>query len=325
MPTTGSTAYTTARSVTALVRALLNDSGTLSVPVAIGNISRNAATGVVTVTTSLPHNMVPGDFSVTSQVPSGTSNFNGTFAVQTVLNNLQYTYNQAGVADTQAAGRSQGVGIGAVYTDTVLMPYVNMMYQTLGRKLETIGDPTYIVDGVELVVAKVAGPDPSVQVVVNDATAAPNQLPTNLLKPLKIWERQNGSTDEFTEMTNLTENGGLPSREQATTLGVWEWRQDGLYFVGATVDTQIRIRFEAYFADLVDGTSSMLLRNSREQIATPAAIVAAESRGAQLPPTLAQLGEDALEDVMNIATRQMQRKNFRMRGYSRRRGTGTSS
>lgn len=324
MPVAASTAYTTARSVTALVRALLDDAANLlSIPVGIASISRNTANSTVTVTTVLPHNQVPGDAALISQVPTGTSNFNGTFEVLTVLGR-QFTYAQAGVNDAQSSGRTQGYGIGQVYTDAVLMPYVNACYQSLGRKLESLSDPTYIVDGAFLTVPAVAAPDPSVTVVINDATAAPNQLPTNLLKPLRIWERQSGSTDEFVEMTNLTEQGGLPSVEQGQTLGVWEWRQDGIYFIGATVPVQIRLRYEAYMADLVDGTSSLLLRNTREQIAFPAAVLAGKSRGAEIPPEFTQMGEDALEDVLNLTTRQLQRKNFRLRGYSRRRGYGYS-
>jgi hypothetical protein len=324
MPVVGSTAYANARAVTDLVRALLNDKGTLSIPVLIQNIVRNPATGVVTVTTVLPHNLLPGDFAVIANVPTGTSNFNGTFAVITSAPNvLQFTYNQAGVADSQGSGQVQGYGIGAKYTDTILMPFVNASYQMLGRELENLSSPTFIME-TELVVPAVTTIDPSVQVVINDATAPPNNLPVNLLAPLKIWERTNGSSDEFVPMTNLTDGGGLPSREQSQILESWEWRSDGLYFIGATVDTQIRVRFMAYFADLTDGTSTILMRNMREAIAFPAAIMAGKSKGAVVPAEYTQLGETALEQVLNAAARQMQRKNYRMRNYSRRKGFGIS-
>jgi hypothetical protein len=125
-------------------------------------------------------------------------------------------------------------------------------------------------------------------------------------------------------MVNLTAGGGLPSRPQETTLGSWEWRGDGLYFVGATKDTQIRLRYTAFFADLTDGTSSTLLRAIRTAIAYPTAVMAAESRGKPVPASYAQLGEDAVEDVLNEIVRQMQRKNYRMRNFSAKKGYGVS-
>src|SRR5579859_3563742 len=269
MPVVGSTAYSSARAITALVRSLLNDAGTLSIPVAIANITRNPANGVVTVTTVLPHNLVMGDFAVIANVPTGTSNFNGTFVVLTSSPSaLQFTYANGAIltADTQACGQVQGVGIGAIYTDAVLMPIVNANYQMLGNELENMSSQQYIQDNILLVVPAVTSVDSSVQVVINDATAAPNQLPPNVIAPLKIWERPNNSSDDFFEMVNLTDGGGLEPTLQGQTLEVWEWRADGLVFRGATQDTQIRLRALVSFPDLVDGTSSTMLRNMREAI-----------------------------------------------------------
>jgi hypothetical protein len=62
-------------------------------------------------------------------------------------------------------------------------------------------------------------------VVINSVigvVAPPNQLPTDLLVPVELWERANGSTDEFAEMVDLTRHGGLPSRMQGVVLSVWE-------------------------------------------------------------------------------------------------------
>jgi hypothetical protein len=324
MPVLASTAYSTARSVTALVRALLNDSANLlSVPVGIVSITRNAGTGVVTVITALPHNMVPGDNTLISGVPTGTSNFNGTFPVQGIAGPLQFTYQQAAAlgADNQVSGNVQGYGIGAKYTDSVLMPFVNANFQMLANELENISSQQYIQDNILLVVPAVAVPDPSVQVVINDATAPPNQLPTNIIAPLKIWERPANSSDDFFEMVNLTDGGGLPPQPQGQTLEVWEWRTDGLVFVGATQDTQIRLRALVAPADLVDGTSSLSpMRAMREAIAYPTAVTAGRSRGANIPPEYVQLGEMALEQVLSRATRQMQHRNFRSRSFARRKG-----
>jgi len=120
----------------------------------------------------------------------------------------------------------------------------------------------------------VAEQDASVQVCISDATAPPNQLPTDLLMPLKLWERANGSSDDFVEMVDLTRHGGLPSRDQDITLSVWEWRADGLWFVGATQDTQIRLRYLKAYPDLTDASSPVLVRNAQEALAYATAALA---------------------------------------------------
>jgi hypothetical protein len=130
---------------------------------------------------------------------------------------------------------------GNLFTDAVLLPYANSAYRKLQRALGNACGDEFIQDDVLLVVTAVMATDTSLQVSITDATAP---LPNDLLVPIKIWERPNGSSDEFCEMVDLTRHDGLPSRAQDVNLSVWEWRADGLYFLGATQDTQIRLRCE---------------------------------------------------------------------------------
>src|SRR5216684_3566071 len=100
---------------------------------------------------------------------------------------------------------------GNLFTDAVLLPYANSAYRKLQRALGNAGAGGFIQDDVLLVVTAVTRTDTSLQVSITDATAPPNQLPTDLLVPVKIWERRSGSTDDFLEMVDLTQHGGLPS------------------------------------------------------------------------------------------------------------------
>lgn len=208
---------------------------------------------------------------------------------------------------------------GNLFTDGVLLPYVNSAYRKLQRALAIVQSGTFLVDNVTVVVPAVSAVDPSVQVAVTDATAPPNQLPTDLLVPVKLRERQNGSTEDFIEMVDLTRRGGLPSRPQGQRLSVWEWRADGLYFIGATQDNQVRIRYVKAFPDLADATSNVLIRNAQEAIAYLAAAMAAMARGSPLAEKWAQAGDDALEDLVQSATHQAQEGARRRRPYSFRR------
>jgi hypothetical protein len=166
----------------------------------------------------------------------------------------------------------------------------------------------------------VPAPDPSVQVFISDASAPPNQLPTDLLVPLKVWERANGSTDDFSEMVDLTRHGGLPSREQGMTLGCWEWRADGIWFLGSTQDTQIRLRYLKAYPDCTDATSPVLVRNAQEALAYGTAALAGWARGSPLAEKWDDAAGDAIEDLVVAAVRREQQSGRRRRPFSWRSG-----
>jgi hypothetical protein len=211
---------------------------------------------------------------------------------------------------------------GNLFTDTVLLPYANAAYRKVQRALANIGSGSFITDDALLVVAAVAGVDPSLQVSITDATAPPNQLPPDLLVPVKLWERPNLSSDDFAEMLDMSDHGGLPSQEQGSALGMWEWRTDGLWFLGATQDTQIRLRYQAALPDLADSTSPVLIRNAQEAIAYFTAALASASRGSPLSERWDDAGSDALEDLIARAVLREQQSVRRRRPYSWRAGYG---
>ena len=209
---------------------------------------------------------------------------------------------------------------GNLFTDAVLLPYANSAYRKVQRALGNSGAGGFISDDALLVVTAVAAQDSSLQVSITDATAPPNQLPTDLLVPVKLWERANGSSDDFAEMVDLTRHGGLPSRVQDIVLGVWEWRADGLYFLGATQDTQIRLRYLKAYPDLSDATSPVLIRNAQEAIAYATAALAGWARGSPLAEKWDEAASDALEDLIVQAVRREQQSSRRRRPFSSRSG-----
>ncbi len=209
---------------------------------------------------------------------------------------------------------------GNLFTDAVLLPYANSAYRKLQRALGNSGGGGFIQDDALLVVVAVPAADASLQVSITDATAAPNQLPTDLLVPIKLWERTSGSADDFSEMVDLTRHGGLPSRPQNTALNVWEWRADGLYFVGAMQDVQIRLRYAKAYPDLTDATSPVLIRNAQEAIAYATAALAGWARGSPLAEKWDGAAEDAIEDLVAAAVRREQQTSHRRRPFSSRSG-----
>lgn len=210
---------------------------------------------------------------------------------------------------------------GNVFSDQFLLPFEQMAYRRIFKTLGNIKASTFIKDNVQLIVPAVGAVDPSVQVSITDTTAPPNQLPTDLLVPLKIWERQNGSSDNFQEMTDLTDEGGLPSQPQGSSLIFWEWRSDGIYFIGSTVATQIRIRYQAIPADVTGPLASVLLRDGQNTMALLTAAAAGMSRGSPLAENYKEAGDDALEAMIDTVVSQMQMQVRRRRPYSSRNRT----
>ena len=209
---------------------------------------------------------------------------------------------------------------GNLFTDAVLLPYSNSAYRKVQRAIGNGGGGGFIQDDALLVVTAVPAADPSVQVSISDASAPPNQLPTDLLVPLKIWERANGSSDDFADMVDLTRHGGLPSREQGLTLGCWEWRADGLWFLGATQDTQIRLRYLKAYPDFTDATSPVLVRNAQEALAYGTAALAGWARGSPLAEKWDDAAGDAIEDLVVAAVRREQQSVRRRKPFSSRSG-----
>lgn len=208
---------------------------------------------------------------------------------------------------------------GATFTDAFLMPFVAAAYRKVQQKLANSGQTTFITDEALLVVAALPSADPSVQASITDATAAPNQLPVDLISPSALWERPSGSSDNFVPMVDCTEHGGLPSQPQGQSLVYWEWRSDGLYFIGALQATQIRLRYMKAMVDPTDANSQILIRAAINAVSFVAAALAAESRGGPQAKDLDALATDALFDLANASARRSQHTGRRRRPFSSRR------
>lgn len=316
MPAIATTAYNTARTCTTLIRSLLNDAGVNAAVIGIASVTRIG--NLVTVTTVGPHPFAAAD-QATITVPLDPT-YNGTLPVVAVLSTTQFTYNNNGAnSGPILGGTAVGVNTGAVWTDGVLLPYLNSSYRHIQRALAMTGSTTFITDNTQIVVSAVPV-DASAQVTVNDNTAPPNNLPYDLLYPLRLWERANLSQDQFIEMIDLTAHGGLPSRQQGPFLSFWEWQADGLRFLGATQDIQVRMRYAKALPDLTDGNSVILIRNAVDAVAYEAAAMAGQSRGSPLADKWDAAATDAIEALVAAGTRKQQYGNFRRRPFSARGG-----
>ena len=200
---------------------------------------------------------------------------------------------------------------GAVFSDAVLMPFLNSAYRALRRELAE--------SGVSVLVAQVDVDLPLADGVTNTAISdvSTPQLPTDLLAPHQLWEQATGSGDTFALMEKIT--GGLPNFQPAARLRMWEWREDAIQLIGATQETTVRIRYEKSLPAIVLGTDPLQIRSSIDPLAYAVAAMAARSRGAQaLAGDMFALAENAIEKLIERYVRPEQFKGRRRKPYGYR-------
>jgi len=74
-------------------------------------------------------------------------------------------------------------------------------------------------------------------------------LPMDLYQPLKLRDRPTGN-NAFQPMLNA-QDGLLNIAARAALNRQWEWRNNAIYFQGATAITDLQIRYRKFFPDLV--------------------------------------------------------------------------
>ena len=81
-------------------------------------------------------------------------------------------------------------------------------------------------------------------------------LPQDMISPLELFERANGSNGIFLPMDQIfnglpTANPGNGPTARDALNRLWEWRNETIYLPGATGATDIRMRYAAYAPDFV--------------------------------------------------------------------------
>lgn len=201
-------------------------------------------------------------------------------------------------------------------------PMLNSVYRTMQEDLTDGGVETFTQETILTQVPITAFPnDPSVQVYINytgcfdgyNTTANPH-LPAGMIGPLRLWERQSGNTAAcFREMQPT--NDGLPSRPAYSYLQQWEWRNDTLYFCGALQQNDIRLRYNQYFPDLVDGDSQVQIPRADRALSYLLGREFAAARGSQMFQYMADNYEMAMERFIKRTARRKQRGSHRRRPY----------
>jgi hypothetical protein len=147
-------------------------------------------------------------------------------------------------------------------------------------------------------------------------------LPADFVGPLRLEERTNGSEEQFLPMYPTSD--GLPARVKYLRLIEWEWRNNAIWFVGATQANDVRLRYNQYLTELVltPTPSQVLIPRSDRCLAYKVAEMFAEARGSAVAPSFAAKYTEYLSRLTQQTARRKQRAQHRRIPYSRRSLTG---
>lgn len=171
---------------------------------------------------------------------------------------------------------------GAIYVTAPMLTLMNKVYRELQTKVSSYGVST--TKEISAVVPVMKG---------TSSLGDGSGLPTSLLYPIWMKERNYLSADRFIEMSEMDfEPIVNPPTDK---LLYWAWREDELKFPACTTDREVMIHFVQTLGAITALTSPILILNSQQWIAQRLAAVAASMLGSN--PTRAKTLNDDLVSV----------------------------
>ena len=165
-----------------------------------------------------------------------------------------------------------------------LFPMLEGCYEDLQDRLIDGGVNTYYTYQIITGLTAVASTDPTTQVTLSYSGyydgavmhASPT-LPTNMLMPLEIWERQTGSVASWSPVVPVSDS--ISTRPQTSIFGIYDWQTDELWFPGATLSRDIKMKFILYAPELTGPSSPVLIARSKVAFGNMLVAAACKARG----------------------------------------------
>jgi hypothetical protein len=187
---------------------------------------------------------------------------------------------------------------GGTYTDVVLLPQLRTAYRYLQCELES--------NGIQCKNAEITK-------VIPTNTDEYYPLPTNLVIPREMFERQVGSTDEFRPMTYRS---NIPQVNAGPMLEYWTYRLERIFFLPATQDREVKLVYQTVFPELNTSDANVF---GKAEIYLAGKVAALAFLFILQNPTLAEqankIAEDAMRDVINTQVKLAQAEVIRRKGY----------
>lgn len=224
-------------------------------------------------------------------------------------------------------------------------PYVFVMldgaYRYLRKLLTSEGVNTFSKYIILTGLTPVANPggiaDPTIQVQLSytgyfDGVTnfGPNSVPTpgptlpsDLLEPLEIWERQSQTQNRWNPVHQAADSINTSTR--SASFGVWDWETDILYLPGATLSNDLKLKYLYKMPMLTTPVQPVLIKDCMEALAALFVSAAAKSRGGTaVAADYERQGRDFVKLMVNQTARREAygtyvRKPFRGHGRRGRR------
>lgn len=144
-------------------------------------------------------------------------------------------------------------------------------------------------------------------------------LPSDILQPLELWERLTGTVNPFSEMRQST--GALRPRNQINALHDWEWRGNAIWFNGAILSRDVRIRYVGSLASLaassIDWSQTFVpIPDCQEAVADKIAVRYARRLGSPQGQELTQQADRSMLRLRQTVVRARQRIDNRRPMFS---------
>lgn len=214
---------------------------------------------------------------------------------------------------------------GEILTDSAnfLFPLLNDSLEWFQNEVNNHGVTTFeketFLTGITPA-AFVPANDPGQQVNISDTgyfdgtnNHALPQVPIDLLEPLRLWERQTGSTENWVPMSYRAD--GISSQTPTSRFGSWEWRQDGIYMPGSTQENDIRIRYTGSHAVLVTPLDTLYFRGATGAMAYKTVSTYLASKNPDQSATAMKEAMLRLSQITSRSSRSKQRQNVSRRSY----------
>lgn len=127
-----------------------------------------------------------------------------------------------------------------LWTDAILIPYLKEAHKDLLLVLWLNGIPVIKEKSASINVTAVSG--------------VTLTLPSDLLEPIELKERTQGSSENWIPMT---ETDWEPDISQTNTLRYWTWREEAVNFVGATTNRSVLMRYWKSIATITAASDAL--------------------------------------------------------------------
>lgn len=144
-------------------------------------------------------------------------------------------------------------------------------------------------------------------------------LPADILQPLELWERLTGTVNPFSEMRQSS--GALRPRNQVNALVDWEWRGNAVWFNGAILSRDVRMRYVGSLASLaapsIDWSQTFIpIPDCQEAVADKIAVRYARRLGSTQTGELTTQADRSMLRLRQTVVRARQRIDNRRPLYS---------